>query len=253
MALLAKLQENGKEPASQIWQWLVDYANADNSHKDFQYLARAGFQNMGIVGGVPKILRESKDIKDGASMSELEERYRQPIRDVLQWIVRPKFPGGVGEFTDELLAIYMTQDRKAAQFLLDCAQSAKIEILIEVEISPEGEVSIGQKRAVTKSDSIIAGICQFLLRQIDRHELDGVPLSEIFPFAMCERQGCGRFHIVQRSGRSRFCSNACRARTNASQMTKEENAERMRKYRARLKEREARELEIALGRTRGRK
>jgi hypothetical protein len=243
MALLAKLQENGKEPLSRIWKWLVDYANADNSRRDFRYLVRAGFQNMGIVGGVPKILRESKDIKAGASMSDLEERYRQPIREVLEWIARPKFSG---ELTDELAYIYIKQHTQAAQFLLDSAQSAKIQILVGAEISPEGEISIEQERAVTKSDSIVAGICQFILRQIDRHELDGEPLSEIFPFAMCERQGCGQFHIVQRSGRSRFCSDACRTKFNASKRTKQENAERMRKYRSEQKKREKKGLDAVM-------
>jgi hypothetical protein len=250
MALLAKLQDNDKEPRSRIWQWLVDYANAENTHKDFRYLVRAGFQSMGIVGGVPKILREAKDVKAGASISELEERYRQPIRAVLEWIARRKPITEWNRVKD-----FIRQDTDAAQFLVDSAQSTKIEIIIGAEFSPVGEITIEQNRAVTKSDSIVAGICQFILRQIDRHDLDDEPLSEIFPFAMCERQGCGRFHIVQRSGRSRFCSDACRARVNALKRTKEENAERMRMYRAGLKERERRGLEdvLAKGTKKGRK
>jgi hypothetical protein len=245
MALLSKLRGEDREPDSQMWKWLVAYANSDNSHKDFRYLVRAGFQRMGVAEGVTKILRECKDMKSGLSMQQLEKNYRKPIHDVLSWIVRPTAPT---DFDSEI-DLRFGQDTGSASFLVKCAQSAEMNILTEVTIDGEGKVQIEHKRAYAKSDTIIAGVCQYILRQIDRHDLDGEALTDVFPITLCGRQECGRFLVVQRTGRSHFCCDACRAKFHASKRTKEENAEKMRRYRALQKERDAANLAIAMSRS----
>jgi len=100
--------------------------------------------SMGISGGVPKILRESKDIEAGASISELEEHYRQPIRAVMAWLGRPK------PLKQDDMEAYFSQDTQAARFLLDSAQSTKIGLVITAGITPDAVVSIELNRAVTK-------------------------------------------------------------------------------------------------------
>jgi hypothetical protein len=237
MAKLAVLQNQSRVPDSQVWHWLVDYANDNNSPKDFRNLVRAGFLRMGIAEGVPEILRKCKDMQTEKSMHDLEEDYRERIRGVFRWIVAPTDPLGL--------------DAEAAKFLVDCVQSAKIGILISVTITPTGATTFKHNRAFTESGSIIAGVCHFLLRQIDRHDLDGERLVKVFPVAICKREECGRFRVVQRAGRAQFCSDSCKSKANASKKTKKQLAKKMRDYRSRLKKREADGLAAVL--TRGTK
>ncbi len=161
-------------------------------------------------------------------MQDLEEDYRESIRRVLSWIVQPTDPMG--------------QDADAAKFLVDSVQSAKIGILIYVTITPTGERRLEPNGLSQKATRLLLAFVDFLLRQIDRHDLDNESLAKVFPVAVCKREGCGRFLLFQRAGRAQFCSDSCKSKFNASKKTKEQLAEKMRKYRSGLKDQEARGL-----------
>jgi hypothetical protein len=85
---------------------------------------------------------------------------------------------------------------------------------------------------------VIAPVCKFILEQIERHDIGGEALSDVIPIGLCERSGCGRFFLIERAGRGRFCSDKCRAGAYQEKLTKEQRAARMRKYRATVKEQE---------------
>jgi len=230
MALLAKLQEEKNEQIAEIWRGILAYANGDTSPKDFGELARLCFARIGVEDAA-KVLRACKDLKE-ASLRELEERYRQPIRDILRWVTRPSVVDPSTDDLEERMGI----DANAAIFLTEHVQDLKVAIAFNAAINTEdGSMETRLSRLITESGSVVAGICRFILDQIDRHDFYGEPLAELFPFGLCERDSCGRFFFVQRVGRGRFCSDACRAKAGAARMTKEQNAKRMREYRANLK------------------
>jgi hypothetical protein len=94
---------------------------------------------------------------------------------------------------------------------------------------------LGMLRRPTRVPSVITGVCHFILSQMNLNKGRGEPLEELFPIAVCERPGCGRFFVVQRSGRARFCSERCRSATNKGKLTLPEKAAYMREYRAKKK------------------
>ena len=97
--------------------------------------------------------------------------------------------------------------------------------------------------ALTKGDGgddVMMGDLVLLQEEvkIERHDIGGEALMEVIPIGLCERSGCGRFFLIERAGRGRFCSDKCRAGAYQDKLTKEQRAARMRKYRATLKEQE---------------
>lgn len=224
MTLLANLREEKDEQTAEIWRSILAYANSDNSPKEFGELALLCFARMGVRDAA-KVLRACKDLKE-ASMRELEERYRQPIRDILRWVTRPSV---VADDLEERLG----SDANAAMFLTEHAEDLKMKMAFNAALNTEdGSLETHLSRLITECGSVVAGICRFILDQIDRHDLNGEPLAELFPFGLCEREGCGRFFYVQRIGRGKFCSDNCRANVAKSKRPLEEKAAYMREYRA---------------------
>jgi hypothetical protein len=159
-------------------------------------------------------------------MRELEERYRQPIRAILRWVTRPSV---VADDLEER----MGRDWNAATFLTEQVEELRVTMAFNAALNTEdGSMETHLSRSISESGSVVAGICRFILDQIDRHDLYGEPVAELFPFGLCEREGCGRFFYVQRIGRGKFCSDNCRANVAKSKRPLEEKAAYMREYRA---------------------
>jgi hypothetical protein len=173
------------------------------------------------------ILRECKDLRSGISIEQLAEQYRGSLRDALRWIISPT------TFSDaELAAEAMALAAYGAKFLQEHARGLHTQFNPSVIIDKKAKLSIRLLRRFSNVDSVIAGLCLFILDQIDRHDLGGEPLTEVFPFSLCGRPDCGRLFIVQRVGRARFCSNKCRSAAGKRKKTSEEKAAYMRGYRA---------------------
>jgi len=244
MPRIANLHE-GKQEARQaqvglIWQRLTEYANGDGSEKDFKELARECFDRMGVADA-PNVLEECKDAQK-ATIAALYERYREPIQKLLQWLIAPN------AFTlstmDDLMENSMRLSMEVADFLDKHARAYRVEYNIMVEIDQEsgsGGSSVLLGRTFSNIGSVVTGICRFILEQVDRHDLHGEPISAVFPFGLCERLGCGRFFIVQRVGRARFCSDNCRSLVGKQKVSKEDKAAYMKQYRAE----KARQQELA--------
>src|SRR5260370_2608150 len=92
MAKLAKLRS--RELRSwKIWESLVRYANvqddpgrAASNAQEFQVLLS---DCMDRIGGAKEDIAECGDFKDGASLTELEARYRAAFSPALAWLSSP--------------------------------------------------------------------------------------------------------------------------------------------------------------------
>lgn len=231
MRLIANLQEQRQEEVNHIWQLIVDYVNGDGTTKQFEKLAAQCFARLGM-DDAPRMLRRCEDIKSGKSLTELAEYYRSPLRDVLRWINSPKIFSMMD--AEEFVPASML-NRDAANFLMEHSRSLRITLEPKLVLNKEREdATILLRRDFSELGSVVTGVCQFILDQVDRHDLDGVPLAELFPFGLCEREGCGRFFYVQRVGRGKFCSDRCRAAVAKAKKPLEDKAAYMKKYRAEL-------------------
>jgi hypothetical protein len=229
MQLIANLQEQRQEEVNHIWQLIVDYVNGDGTTKQFEKLAAQCFARLGMEDA-PRMLRQCEDIKAGKSLTELAEHYRSPLRDVLRWINSPKTFSMMD--AEEFVPASML-NRDAANFLMEHARSLRVTLEAQLVLNKTREdATILLRRVFSELGSVVTGICRFILDQVDQHDLDGVPLAEVFPFGLCEREGCGRFFYVKRIGRGKFCSGNCRAAVAKAKKPLEEKAAYMKDYRA---------------------
>jgi hypothetical protein len=204
-----------------IWQSLVRYVNSELPVKDFKTLAVLSFAIIGMDD--PKgAFDSSEDWRDGATMEQLAEKYRYSLREVLHWIL----PGALLKERTIDGGSMMT----ALGFL---AQHANTGLYYQVDNHSLNPTPTAQVlRRPTGVHSVVTGICHFILTQLDLHKGRGEPLAELFPLMVCERPDCGRFFVVQRSGRARFCSDGCRSAANKGKLALPEKAAYMREYRA---------------------
>jgi hypothetical protein len=224
MAKLAKLR-SGEPHTWKIWEGLVRYANvqddprgATSNAEEFQVLLG---DCMDRIGGAKEDIAECRDVKDGASLTELEARYRADVRRVLAWLSAP------GQD--------MVSAAKAARFLR--LHGTGIKMFIDVNTSYKADAD--EPLVIEWPDacqSVIAPVCKFILDQIERHDIGIEGLRDVIPIGLCERSGCSRFFLIERVGRARFCSSKCRVRLYQSKLTKQQKAARMRKYRAAIKD-----------------
>jgi hypothetical protein len=229
MTLLANRQQTGTEDVELIWRGIVDYANEDSTHSDFKELIIQSFRYMGIEDA-DKALRKCSDLQDGSSLKELEDGYRKQIRNILLWIIGPSNFGPT-EVDPAVKAMSFATD--ASRFLTEEAANIHFKLHPGMQLDPEsGELTVFLHRVLIEIPSVVAGVCHFILQQIDRHDLRGEPLTHVFRFGLCDRNGCGRLFMVRRVGRGRFCSDNCRSAVGKQKMTKAEKAAYMKQYRS---------------------
>ena len=259
IAKLHRIETRDRE----VWEAVIRYANASPSDsastraQDFETLIKAGFD--WISGDLSHGLDDIEmcdDAKDATPLETLADRYRSDFRFMLAWLVAPDMWFHVRE-QDEFS--YQEFAQNAGDFLGHHATGIRMSVITNTEYLPTTAKDLDSRwlanTVLTQCVSVISPVCKFILDQIVRHN-KGEELRRVIPIGHCKRPGCERFFFVERVGRARFCSDLCRVKFNGSIKTKEENAERMRKHRARLKERDAANLKAAkvdaIKRTKGR-
>jgi len=176
---------------------------------------------MNWIGGETSDIPECKDMKDGATLADLEVRYRAEIERVFAWIAAPDR--------------HRESAAKAADFLGRHGAGIRMDISANWSFKPGTDEPLVMQWP-DACESVVSPVCRFILDQIERHDVGGEELSDVIPVGICSRRGCDRFFMVERAGRGRFCSDACRARAYQDGLTKNEKAAKMRKYRATIKE-----------------
>jgi hypothetical protein len=232
LVLLAKLRTKGQ------WDALARYANADLNQEDTSALSKEvrNFEDLitrcmsWIEPGASKAdLELCRDVRDGHSLEFLGAQYQGSVRDVLKWLSDPR------------------KHRKlagpAVEFLRSHGTDIEMEIRANSGFDPKTSPVLVFEELMD-CGSVMSPVCRFILDQIERHDEGEEKLREVIPLATCERTDCGNFMIVERAGK-RFCSNLCRALNKQSEMTPEQRAERMRKYRQGLKEMSRKPIRIS--------
>jgi hypothetical protein len=175
---------------------------------------------MNWLGGDNDDIAECRDIKNGASLNTLGARHHEEVRRVLVWLADPN------------------QNVKLAHQATDFLRHGTG---IRMSITPHWDFGKQKDEPLILDwpeacESVVAPVCKFILDQIERHDMFGEELSKVVPIRLCERSGCGRFFITERSNRARFCSSTCRAGAHRDKLSRGEKAAQMRKYRETLKE-----------------
>jgi hypothetical protein len=251
MGKLAELQGAQREERK-LWELVIAYANGEGETetsraKDFKALVGAGFNWLGGDGrlGGRHDSDISRDARDGTSLDTLAERYRSDFRLMLGWIVAPDVWLSVSE--DEEIS-FQAFAANAGGFLSRHATAIRMSVNANTEFDPNAFDEQGRMLVAMwpeECGSVISPVCKFILDQIILHDKGGETLRKVIPIGHCERPGCGRFYLIERIGRGRFCSDSCRVKFNTSKMTKEQSRTKMAKYRASLKEMASKPLRIA--------
>jgi hypothetical protein len=177
---------------------------------------------MDWIAGDAEDIENCMDMKGGASLDDLETRYREKIRLVLTWLSAPDRHRELAARASRFVSVY------AAGVRMDISANGSYKADADEPLLTEWPDAC---------ESVVSPVCKFILEQIERHDIGGEALRDVIPIGLCERSGCGRFFVIERTGR-RFCSSKCRAGAYQEKLTKEQRAARMRKYRATLKEQE---------------
>ncbi len=226
MAKVAKLRIR-KEWLWRIWEGIVRYANGNDDQsnqasirrlRDFRTLV---VECMNWIGGTDDDIEECMDIKDGATLTDLEVQYRADIKRVLAWIAAPDRHRALGA--------------KAVDFLSRHGTG------IRMHISAYGSGDTDEPLLLQWPDfcdSVVSPLCRFILDQIELHDSEEAKLKDVIPVGKCSRTGCNRFFMIERVGRKQWCGSKCRAKAREGRLSKEEKAAKMRKYRAGRKEQE---------------
>ena len=262
MGRLAKVREQQvrKQRVRQLWEALVDYANADEAEQ-LQWLKKliSGCMNWtGLVGGNPETFKPEtfkfsprriltmvydpnlefdeqdfalcKDVREGASLGSLAARYKPPVSQVLSWLI--------------------TQNAELADASLDFLKRHGTHIQWDFEANKKFDPADkhGSRllcfETATDYGSIMSPVCRFVLDEIDRYNKGEGNLSDIIPLGICEWKNCGKFMIVRKAGK-RFCCGNCRASNKQAQMTKKQLAERRLKHTQTLKEMQRKPIAIS--------
>ncbi|HEY2018499.1 MAG TPA: hypothetical protein VGH38_33565, partial [Bryobacteraceae bacterium] len=168
------------------------------------------------IGGDADDLQQSEDIKGGAKPETLAVHYREDVRTLLTWLSRPNSKAA----------------GPACAFLMQHGNSIRY-AWYQADFDPKDRDSTLISEWPDWIGSVVAPLCRFVKDQIDRHDVDGEPLRDVIPIGLCDREGCGKFRVIQlyRPGRI-FCSSLCKATFHQSRKSKNAKAEYMREYRA---------------------
>jgi hypothetical protein len=244
--LSGKLRRHAWE--RQIWEAICRYANGKSDsgefQVDFETLLAGG---MNWVGGDYDDIQVCRDLKEklqskgvelrgsnqpeiGPALKALAALYLPGVRNILTWLSDP------GEHRN--LALY------AADFLRKHGTDLTMHIGGNASFdSKDAESLLLSEYWPNHFGSVMSPVCKFVLEQIDRHDRGGEQLRDVIPVGTCKR--CGNFFLVERAGRKQFCGVNCRSGFRQDHMTPEQKAERMRNYRAGLKEMKRKRMQSA--------
>jgi hypothetical protein len=225
LAKLAKLRLR-EQWSWRIWESLAHYANAQDDRstrtpkeREFQALLS---NCINWIGGEKEDIAECGDMKDGTPFNDLAIRHHADIRRVLTWLSGPDQHKELAARAARFLGMFGTGIRMAISANPTFVGADADEPLLMEWPDP--------------CESVIAPVCKFIIDQIERHDIGGETLRGVIPIGLCKRPRCGRFFVIERAGRGRFCSSKCRVGDYQDKLTLEQKAARMRKYRATIKE-----------------
>jgi hypothetical protein len=237
LANIAKLRKRDRE----IWGLIVKYVNADASSDavadNFLALFHACMHWIDSTIGefadaIPAAFcKEIREANEGRkSTSTLAADCQNDVKQVLQWITQP-------QKTDSRRATV------ALTFLRSKVDGIKRVFDVNDKFDPNRRDAAFYVETPIEFPAIVSPICLFIWRQLERYREGDGELKGIIPLGTCKR--CGNFFVIKRVDRREFCGDNCRAGFHQDQMTQEQKAERMRKYRAALKEIERKRIRIA--------
>lgn len=195
----------------EIWEKIVGYANADLSNADYAenfdalYRECLRWIDPGAAGKLKASIPSAFSIEANAvfegeqSVEVLVAKHQQDIRNVLRWLSRPGQVGDPDAAKDALV------------FLRRNVESIKWEFHVNDSFDPNRRGAAFYVAMPMEFPSIMSPFCLFIWRQIGRYREGDGELKEVIPVELCERPGCGRFFIVERLRRGRFCGSNCRA------------------------------------------
>jgi hypothetical protein len=203
---VANSQEEKQKQIRRTWQAILDYVNEDIPGRAFKDVVLQCLECSG-VSGTDRALLDGKDgLRPRDNIELSAELYRDPLRRVLEWIIG--LP--VSSNTHHAVPAPEVLARDAIEFLQEHTSNVDLELNPPLSKPRSGPMMLISRRASKLSDAV-DGICLFIVNQINRHDLTGEPLTDVFPFGLCDRSDCGRLFIIQRTGRGRFCSVNCRS------------------------------------------
>lgn len=217
MSKLEKLRGN-QNWEHRIWEAVIAYVNAGD-HQGFENLVNL---TLDWIGADESDMESCHDLQD-STLETLAAKYQPYVAAVLTWLSDP--------LKHSALAV------RGAEFLRRFGTDFTMHVDGNTSFKNDDDPLVYEWPE--QIGSVISPVCKFILDQIERHDVNGEPLRDVIPVFLCEREGCNQLFLAERVGRARFCSGACRAKVHQSSMTKEERAERMRKYRQGLKDRAA--------------
>jgi hypothetical protein len=211
------------ERLMRIWDELVRYANADFSRRtkqDIENLRKLLVDCMWSVDWESDFNLFDQDVDSADTLADLAELYQPGIRMALYW-----------------LATHNNQTaNEAVRFLDYHARQAQRERWPNSsfdETSRHG-YPILMFDGVVAYGTMIAPVCRFILDCADKHDDNAEqPVTDLIPIGICAREGCGKFIVIRRVGRKKFCLDC---KSHPSRMITRQRGEYMRHYRQRLEE-----------------
>jgi hypothetical protein len=177
-----------------IWQAVVDYANGDAVYRKlFDKLIPDGTQFAGLD-----------------QIDELSGLFSSPSGDLEKDFVT-KAAGYQTEFRKMLTWLCDPQHNRhlrigALKFIQAGAKGVHWDIDIHDDPTDEFATWNIYFLKQVRFKSVMSPTCKFIL---DRMEEANEGNSRAVPIQMCQREGCGRFFLPQRTGRKQFCSAKC--------------------------------------------
>lgn len=214
-----------------IWAGIVAYANADfgsaaSDHvADFQGLYKGCICWLDPTIGtfsdsMPSAFsKEMNGVLEGKlSATEVLMGHQQSLRQILKWLA-------LAEQSE-------TEKQEAFSLFVKTVQSIKWEFDRNPKFDSKRPASAFWIKTPVQFPQVIAPLCEFLWRQVERYKSGDGDLKEILPIGLCDRPGCGRFRVIKthRAGHF-FCSNLCKATFHQSKKSNKDRAEYMRDWR----------------------
>jgi hypothetical protein len=218
----------GERRDKTFWRGVVQYVNAqdldDSAYTKFsvllQFCSEPGFSG-GFEGAsfVDLTLARTQGMTAEQAIQFCCGLYQPKLRTLLSWLCAP----------DK----HKDLSREAIDFLWRNA----IGIESKPEINDEADFDAESDTACpifywkhTRYKTVMSPICKFILDHVEQYHDGTIDLDEAVPIGQCERPGCGKFFVPERTGKKKFCSQRCCEATQPRRSGKE-NRDYMRLWR----------------------
>ena len=211
MRKLAKLR--GKNWELEVWRGIADFANADlagnqEALRAVDRLVRKctpGFPSWDDTDSIADLIGKPANGQTLDQRFEQKAVEAQPIlRLLLRWLARPQektlipIDNVIGRPVMMVHPVDILNGELSSTYLQKPSSDTDFG-----ETPGNGSYPFYFERVV-KFHSLLGPICNFIVKEAD----DSI---EQAPVRICEREGCGKFTVPERTGRKKFCSDQCRA------------------------------------------